>query len=184
MRKIQNQRGAALVIVLALLIVILGLAITFLNRVSIERTSSASYASAANTRQLADAAVNLVQGQIRAATTQGDNIAWASQPGMIRTYGSGSGNSSTASSAFLTAFKLYSASNMVQTSNATLLIEDAPAATWASDKAIWTDINAPVTVTAAAGNSTSYPIIDPSLAGTVQGFTITAAPGATNGQPV
>ena len=184
MRKIQNQRGAALVIVLALLIVILGLAITFLNRVSIERTSSASYASAANTRQLADAAVNLVQGQIRAATTQGDNIAWASQPGMIRTYGSGSGNSSTASSAFLTAFKLYSASNMVQTSKDTLSTEDAPAATWASDKAIWTDINAPVTVTAAAGNSTSYPIIDPSLAGTVQGFTITAAPGATNGQPV
>ena len=184
MRKIQNQKGAALVIVLALLIVILGLAITFLNRVSIERTSSASYASAANTRQLADAAVNLVQGQIRAATTQGDNIAWASQPGMIRTYGSGSGNSSTASSAFLTAFKLYSASNMVQTSNATLSTEDAPVATWASDKAIWTDINAPVTVTAAAGNSTSYPVIDPSLAGTVQGFTITAAPGATTDQPV
>ena len=184
MRKIQNQKGAALVIVLALLIVILGLAITFLNRVSIERTSSASYASAANTRQLADAAVNLVQGQIRAATTQGDNIAWASQPGMIRTYGSGSGNSSTASSAFLTAFKLYSASNMVQTSNATLSTEDAPAATWASDKAIWTDINAPVTVTAAAGNSTSYPVIDPSLAGTVQGFTITAAPGASTDQPV
>ena len=184
MRKKQNQKGAALVIVLALLIVILGLAITFLNRVSIERTSSASYASAANTRQLADAAVNLVQGQIRAATTQGDNIAWASQPGMIRTYGSGSGNSSTASSAFFKAFKLYSASNMVQTSNATLSTEDAPASTWASDKAIWTDINAPVTMTAAAGNSTSYPIIDPSLAGTVQGFTITAAPGATTGQPV
>ena len=165
MRKIQNQKGAALIIVLALLIVILGLAITFLNRVSIERTSSASYASAANTRQLADTAVNLVQGQIRAATTQGDNIAWASQPGMIRTYGSGSGNSSTASSNLLKAFKLYSASNMVQTSNASLTIEDAPASTWATDKAVWTDLNAPVVITNGTNTTVQFPIIDPLVLG-------------------
>lgn len=170
MRRIQNQKGAALVIVLALLIVILGLAITFLNRVSIERTSSASYASAANTRQLADTAVNLVQGQIRAATTQGDNIAWASQPGMIRTYGSLSGSTSTASAALLKAFKLYSASNMVQTSSATLTTEDAPAATWAVDKATWTDLNAPVSVTINGTDTVQFPIIDPAAIGSVSGF--------------
>jgi uncharacterized protein (TIGR02600 family) len=170
MRKIHNQKGAALVIVLALLVVILGLAITFLNRVSIERTSSASYASAANTRQLADTAVNLVQGQIRAATTQGDNIAWASQPGMIRTYGSGSGNSSTASSNLLKAFKLYSASNMVQTSSSTLTTEDAPASTWAADKAIWTDLNAPVTMTSNGTDTVQFPIIDPAAIGSLSGF--------------
>ena len=179
MRKIQNQKGAALVIVLALLIVILGLAVTFLNRVSIERTSSASYASAANTRQLADTAVNLVQGQIRAATTQGDNIAWASQPGMIRTYGSGSGNSSTASSTFLTAFKLYSANNMVQTSSATLTTEDAPASTWAADKAVWTDLNAPVTVTYNGTDTVQFPIIDPAVIGSVTGLSINSTTGPT-----
>ncbi len=187
MRKIQNQKGAALVIVLALLIVILGLAITFLNRVSIERTSSASYASAANTRQLADTAVNLVQGQIRAATTQGDNIAWASQPGMIRTYGNGSGNSSTASSAFLTAFKLYSATNMLQTSSATLTTEDAPASTWAADKAVWTDLNAPVAVTYNGTDTVTYngtdtvqfPIIDPAVIGGVTGFSANSTTGLT-----
>lgn len=177
MRKIQNQKGAALVIVLALLIVILGLAITFLNRVSIERTSSASYASAANTRQLADTAVNLVQGQIRAATTQGDNIAWASQPGMIRTYGSGSGSSSSASSAFLTAFKLYSANNMVQTSSATLTTEDAPASTWAADKAVWTDLNAPVAVTYNGTDTIQFPIIDPAVIGGVTGFSANSTTG-------
>jgi hypothetical protein len=177
MRKIQNQKGAALIIVLALLIVILGLAITFLNRVSIERTSSASYASAANTRQLADTAVNLVQGQIRAATTQGDNIAWASQPGMIRTYGSGSGNSSTASSNLLKAFKLYSADNMVQTSSASLTTEDAPASTWATDKAVWTDLNAPVTVTYNGTDTVQFPIIDPAVIGSVTGLSANSTTG-------
>ena len=179
MRKIQNQKGAALVIVLALLIVIIGLAITFLNRVSIERTSSASYASAANTRQLADTAVNLVQGQIRAATTQGDNIAWASQPGMIRTYGSLSGSTSTAGSALLKAFKLYSASNMVQTSSATLTTEDAPAATWVADKATWTDLNAPVSMTINGNATVQFPIIDPAAIGSVSGFSANSTTGLT-----
>ena len=179
MRKIQNQKGAALVIVLALLIVILGLAITFINRVSIERVSSASYASAANTRQLADTAVNLVQGQIRAATTQGDNIAWASQPGMIRTYGSLSGSTSTANSTLLKAFKLYSASNMVQTSSTNLTIEDAPASTWAADKAVWTDLNAPVTVTYNGVNTVQFPIIDPAVISSVTGFSANSTTGLT-----
>ena len=179
MRKIQNQKGAALVIVLALLIVILGLAITFLNRVSIERTSSASYASAANTRNLADTAVNLVQGQIRAATIQGDNIAWASQPGMIRTYGSLSGSTTTASAALLKAFKLYSASNMVQTSSATLTTEDAPAGTWVADKAIWTDLNAPVSVTINGTDTVQFPIIDPAVISSVSGFSANSTTGLT-----
>ena len=176
MKKIQNQKGAALVIVLALLIVILGLAITFLNRVSIERTSSASYASAANTRNLADTAVNLVQGQIRAATIQGDNIAWASQPGMIRTYGSGS---AAAGSALLRAFKLYSASNMVQTSSATLTTEDSPASTWAADKAVWTDLNAPVSVTINGTDTVQFPIIDPAVISSVTGFSANSTTGLT-----
>jgi uncharacterized protein (TIGR02600 family) len=118
-----------------------------------------------------------VQGQIRAATTQGDNIAWASQPGMIRTYGSGSGNSSTASSALLKAFKLYSADNMVQTSSASLTTEDAPASTWATDKAVWTDLNAPVTVTYNGTDTVQFPIIDPAVIDSVTGLSANSTTG-------
>jgi len=66
-----TRRGMALVIVLAMLVILLGLAITFMSRVRIERIASSSFAGATATRQLADVAVNLVQGQIQEATTLG-----------------------------------------------------------------------------------------------------------------
>ena len=176
------EQGVALVIVLGMLVIILGLAMTFLSRVSIERSSAASYAASATTRQLADTAVSLVQGQIRDATTLGGNVAWASQPGMIRTFASGSGPSFTASNSLHRVYKLYSASELISTAYAAGA--DAPPATWAADRAVWSDLNAP-----ASGPSGAlvYPILDPGAEGSVEGFDITAtAPttGTTNPAPM
>lgn len=169
-----TRRGVALIIVLGLLVIILGLAVTFLNRTTIERGASASYAANAFTRQFADTAVNLVEGQIHRATTLGRNAAWASQPGMIRTFGMGAGPYTASTNALLN-FKLYSAPDMV--TPATTFTGDVPPANWAGEKALWTDLNAPV--------RGIYPILDPGAISTpVEEFSITNAPGTTTAQPV
>lgn len=166
-----------MVIVMALLVIVLGLAITFLSRMSIERSASAGYAASASTRQLADSAVNIVQGQIRDATTQGLTVAWASQPGMIRTFGNSAGGPT------LKAYKLYSSDKLILDSPTVAdLNEDLPVSSWASDRAVWTDLNAPVLANGVA----SYPIIDPAAVGQVEGFSLSGAPisGTTNPAPM
>ncbi|MEI6034748.1 MAG: Verru_Chthon cassette protein A [Verrucomicrobiae bacterium] len=180
----RSSRGIALVVVLAFLVILLGLAVTFLTRTSLERSASASFAASSGTRQLADAAVNLAQAQIKSATNLGGNVAWASQPGMIRTFGSGSSGSYTAGASPLLNFKLYSATDMVTSSGN--FTGDIPSAAWSSDKAIWTDLNAPVKTPDPSIPGASlpiYPILDPGALGKVEGFSLTAAPGATTDQP-
>jgi len=173
-------RGAALVIILCLIVIVLGIASTFLMRVRFERTSAASEASAAITRTLADATVNLVQGQIKDATSLGFNAAWASQPGMIRTFAKGSPGSLAASSNLFRAYKLYSASELISTSYANGA--DAPPADWATRPALYTDLNAPV----ASGGKLHYPILDAGAIDHVEGFSVTAAPvqGTSNTIPM
>lgn len=163
-----SRTGAALIIILGLLIIVFGLAVTFLNRTTVERNASASFAASASTRQLADTAVQIVKGSIRDATTQGTSVAWTSQPGLIRTFDHG-GNP-------LRAYKLYSAIELIPTAAdfATSLAGDLPPASWAGDPAIWTDLNAPVLV----GSTKNYPILDPSAVGSVEGFAISAPVGA------
>lgn len=163
------RSGAALVIILGLLIIVFGLVVTFLNRASVERNASASFAASTTTRQLADTAVQLVQGSIRDATTQGTTVAWASQPGMIRTFDS--------NGLLVRAYKLYSSAQMIPVGNASFsqsIAADIPPPTWAADTALWTDLNAPVTV----GSTKNYPILDPAVEGSVEGFKIVAPPGA------
>ncbi len=161
-----SRSGFALVIVLGILVLLVALVIGFLLSAATERTAASSYKSSVFARQLADTAVSVVQGQINVATTQGSNVAWASQPGMVRTFDSGG--------ALINAYKLYSAPNMI--SSTFSLPVDAPPANWAASPATWTDLNAPVEV-----NGTNiYPILDPSA--TADGFSITAAPGATANQ--
>src|SRR5436190_13794957 len=104
----QNRRGAALIIVVAFLVLISALVIIFYARVGTDLAASRSYAEGINARQLADSAVGVVMGQIREATTV-KNGAWASQPGMIRVYGTGK---EVASNAYAF-YKLYSSHDLV-----------------------------------------------------------------------
>ncbi|CAN5438443.1 hypothetical protein BH09VER1_BH09VER1_46320 [soil metagenome] len=162
-----KQRGVALVIVMALLVIVLGLCVGFLSRVQIERKASTLSTSSVNTRLLADTAVRLVQAQIHDATSLGSNVAWASQPGMIRTFGTAA---LTASSAPLRQYKLYSCDAMI-TSDATssFITADLPPSDWSSRPAQWTDLNAPIN----SAGVTVYPILDPDAQ--VDGFSISAA---------
>jgi len=136
----------ALVIVLGMLILVLILVVAFFSSVSVELQSAKRYASGADARSLADSAVSLVISQIQGATAAPD-LAWASQPGMIRTYD----NTGTAT----TAYKLYS-SGVLQFTGSYNSAADVPAG-WAADTMLFTDLNKPVAV----AGSNHYPIIDP-----------------------
>lgn len=83
----QNQ-GAALVIVLSILTILVTLVLAFFSMVQTESQSSTSFAESVEVRNLTDVPVNLVVSQLRKAT---ENLApvgtetafktWSSQPG-------------------------------------------------------------------------------------------------------
>jgi len=173
----------ALVIVLAMLVLLTGLVVAFFSAVTGDSGSSAIYSNDERSKQLSESAVNLVMGQIIEATkgfkTSGgasdytQPLAWASQPGAIRTFD----NSGTAGNVF----KLYSAQSLVESGSGNFTT-DVPS-TWAADNATFTDLNAPVQNAAGAA---IYPIVDPTALGSVEGFSITGAPttGTTNAAPM
>lgn len=144
----QRRQGFALIIVLSILVLLMVLVVGFISRVGTERSAAAGAQASVSSRQLADTAVNLVQGQIQLAATQGSSVAWVSQPGMVRTFDT--------TGKLLSAYKLYSAADMV--GNSVNLTADLPAATWQADTAHWTDLNSPVE----ANGSKQFPIFDPS----------------------
>ena len=173
----------ALVIVLAIFVLVLGLCVGFLSRVSTERNSSKRYASSVDARLLADSAVQIVQGQIDSATTQGTEVAWSSQPGLVRTYDS--------SGKPLRSYKLYSSPAMQPAGALDPAAEAASLAGWFDSPAIYTDLNVPED-SDFDGTPDIWPILDPSSlqsSSAPEGFHITGAPsgaslGFTNPAPM
>ena len=156
-------KGAALVIVLGVLVLLLAIVVGFLSRVAVERSSAASYSHAAAAARLSEASVQLVQAQIEYASTRGNGSLWVSQPGMVRTFDL-AGNQ--------TSYKLYSARQMAATDNGTTLLSaDAPPTGWASSPAEWVDLNAPVV----SGTDRYFPILNPGAIGHVPGFSVNAS---------
>ncbi len=155
-RKTAHRRGIALLIVLAILVLITGLVVAFFSAANTELASAKSYAGGSSSQQLADAATQLAIGSIRKATSDtstspsGTDVAWASQPGMIRTWDS-KGNARNI-------YKLFSSSNL----EATPPYDPAAAGDLDPDfdnkPAIFVDLNAPV---ADASAVVHYPIVDP-----------------------
>lgn len=179
-RKRARSRGVALLIVLALLVLITGLVVAFFSTATNELASAKNYAGGSSSQQLADAATQLAIGTIRKATSDtstspsGTDVAWASQPGMIRTWDS-NGNARKV-------YKLFSASNLEATPP-----YDPSAGDLDSDfdkkPALFTDLNAPVADPAGASH---YPIMDPFCAASkssgdvpkIAGFYLTNPPTA------
>ena len=148
-RRFQNSSGMALVIVLGMLVLVLILVIAFFSSVSVDLQSAKRYSSGTAAKTLADSAVSLVISQIQDATAA-PNLAWASQPGMIRTYND--------QGAPVTAFKLYSSNQLrVDGGFGTALQAAEVPGDWAGSPTLFTDLNRPVAV--AGGNH--YPILDP-----------------------
>ena len=172
-KKRQGQRSVAIVSVLILVVLITAVVLGFLITSGLEQTSSRSYKASSSNRLMADTAINLVQGEINEATSQGMNFAWASQPGAIRVYDN--------TGALSKIYKLYSAQNLTVTSASAMDTastaagaNDMPPLTWSSDPALWVDLNA--SASDSQGN-THYPILNPTQASGVDGFSI----GTTQG---
>lgn len=148
----RRRSAAALIIVLSLVVLITVMVVGLLQRAGSERISAANYKATAGTRQLADTAINLVQGQVNQATSKGSSYAWASQPGAIRLFKN--------DGSLDTVYRLYSAP-MLTTTKASDLGSDLPAAadtSWQTKSSpIWVDINAPAI---SATGALSYPIVD------------------------
>ncbi len=157
-----RNSGIALVLVLGCLVLILALIVGLLTRAGTERNSSNAYSSTTSARQLSEVAINLVQGQITAATTQGGDVTWASQPGMIRTFGTVAEANGRAK--MLLAYKLYSATTLVQDQISLVsgsLPEDTPPEDWASSPGIWSDLNEPIALKVDGVDEQIFPILDP-----------------------
>jgi uncharacterized protein (TIGR02600 family) len=183
------SRGAALIAVLALIVLLAALVTVFLVRTAVERSASASYDAAAGTRLLAETTVNLAQATINEATSGTSGTAWASQPGAIRVFNS--------SGALERIYRLYSGTEIAtSTSSGNILAADLPPANWASEPAVWVDLNKPVTVSGLGGsNYLTYPILDPrdpqnpgsvtapNVLTSLEGFSVANAPGSTPIQP-
>ncbi|MCX6962630.1 MAG: Verru_Chthon cassette protein A [Verrucomicrobia bacterium] len=157
-----HNRGAALVIVLGMLVLVSIVAIGFFARTVTLRKSTANELASSSARSLADTAVNLVQAQIDHATTAGNFTSWASQPGAIRLYNT--------SGTLRTVYRLYSSSSLT-TSTATDLAADLPSSPdWRNSKSLWVDLNAPVDISSNATLTRRFPILDPSSMGAIEGF--------------
>jgi len=165
--------GTALVIVLSCLVLLAALAIGLLNRVESDRANSSAYRGSTLTRNLAEYAINVVMAQISAATKADPTLAWASQPGAIRTY-------SATGSNLVHIYKLYSSLSMVADAFPT---NDTALTGWTNNPALYTDLNAPVVSGTGANARTNYPILDPRASSSVRGFAISGAPEATALQP-
>jgi uncharacterized protein (TIGR02600 family) len=187
----KTKRSFSLVLVLLVLALISILIISFFSGVSSDLSSTTAYANGNGTRELADNVVQLMEAQIKGATTapvdstgavhtfsNGLPFSWASQPGMIRTY--------TAGGTGLMFYKLYSSDNMRtvwnnSTAYAAAMTDDLSTMDM-QDPSKFTDLNSPVTATINGASTTVYPIVDPIALNSdkVAGFSVNSATSPNN----
>ena len=157
---VKQSSGVALLIVLGMLVLLAVIVLAFLTSVTTDLADSKGYENEVQTHMLADSVLDLVEMQIRAAST-GTGQAWISQPGLLRTF----------SSSGTVAYKLYSASRMVDASgtfdpNAGTDLPPKTSASsgtaWPNQPNYWTDLNSPVASGTTTTGSINYifPIID------------------------
>ena len=85
-RNPRPRRGVALLLVLGCLVLLTALILALIISSQNNLKSSKLYANGSSVKTLADSTVSLAMAQIQQATSNGTQVAWASQPGMIRTY--------------------------------------------------------------------------------------------------
>ncbi len=172
--------GSALIIVLASLIFVSVLTVAFLMSMRSKLALSKSGSNASEVKMLAETTVNIAISQVRDATKKSgaNNLAWASQPGMIRLY-----DDSGAAAGY---YKLYSADNMVATSGAFSPASDAVPAAWVDNPAVYTDLNAPANgVFPILNYDAASLLIDPmgTIPADLKGLSLGTVPGSSSSQP-
>jgi uncharacterized protein (TIGR02600 family) len=167
-----HPSGSALLIILGCVALLTILVTAFLISARTEFTTSNFYAKGISAKLLSENVINLVTAQLREGARSTDvntnaPQAWASQPGMIRTY-----DNTGAAHQY---FKLYSSDDMVGTGPFDATTTDIPPTNWSNSPNLYTDLNEPSTTE----NSTRYPILDPGAVGKVDGFSLDMPGGFT-----
>lgn len=171
-RLTSRQRGVAILIVLAVIVLMSVLVLSFFQMSKSEQVQSKVNADMLRSYTLRDTAINLAIGQLREATSPAldpkgiQSWLWTSQPGMIRTFNKDGTNSLL--------YKLYSARQMKvggPTADTDITTEDLPQA-WDEMPTEFVDLNRPVykskvgvaggaNIDSTANLEALYPIIDP-----------------------
>jgi hypothetical protein len=168
----RNRQGFALVLVLIVLVLALAISVFFITAAGRERRGVDLYSRGSQAEHLAGMAVNQVMGLIGEATgenTAAAPVSWASQPGMIRTYGD--------NGAARNVYKLYSWDRQKQAGAGfdPAAADQLPSASWSTDTAHYTDLNQPI--------NDVYPIMDPRAEGVVEGFSVDEGSQIVSGSP-
>lgn len=158
----RQEKGVALVTVLAIVLLMTVLIMSFFTMSRTELASSIKDSENLKARAFADAAVNMVIGQIREGTTfEGASQVlqpWSSQPGAIRSFDL-YGN-------LVRIFKLYSSDQMEDGSTAQAVNRDVER-NWNEKPDQWVDLNEPVVIPNATDPENLnqaelyFPIVDP-----------------------
>lgn len=186
----KSRKGFALVLVVTSLVLMTIMAVSFLLSTGTDLANVRAYSQTLESKRNADLAVNVALSQLTAATSEGTAsapVAWASQPGMIRTW--------SADGSPRTFYRLYSSNQPIQAASlfnpnqdSTDLLNWKNGAANRDFNAIWSDLNSPLE----SGNRRTYPIMPPlltqdSTAGvdpaTISGFNIASPPGYSSGAP-
>lgn len=180
-----RSQGAALVIVLAMVALAMVLVLAVLDTSRSRVKYSRVVAGGLEADALARLPAELVLAQLNAATTQGatpdgELLTWASQPGMIRVFGTTIPKGESRPPA-LQHYRLYSAPAMT-TPTLDAAVEASSLSNWATQPAAYTDLNQPVT---ARSGGLEYPIADPASLGLVEGFAVNGEPpGRSEAHPL
>ncbi len=142
-----KERGIALITVLAILMLTSVLIMAFFSISQNELTASTSYSQGQEAQQLSQSAINIVIHQLRAATENVD-VAWASQPGMIRTWDE---------NGLAAAYKLYSDDTMVAKTTKEFTDDENEIKNWEDNPGVYVDLNEPVI----REDNVYFPILDP-----------------------
>lgn len=183
-----RARGAALVIVLALLALVMVLVIATLDTSRSHARHESLMADGLEADALTQLPANIVLTQLKRATTQetsdeGERVLWTSQPGMIRIFGTKVPSGGDQPQAVMH-HRLYSAPAM-STPTFDVTSETAAIKQWASQPAAFTDLNEPVFINRGGVVVAHHPIADPAMLDVVDGYALrTRPPGADGLHPL
>jgi len=187
-KRAQAACGSSVVIVLVFVAMIMVLLLAVLGTGMQSRKQSAAVARVQEVEALEGLPAQIIITQLQRATlpgttAEGERLTWASQPGMIRVFGTQVSAGTNRPPARMH-YRLYSAPVM---NSATLDLTQEAAAlnSWNVQTSAYTDLNEPVVSNQGGTLVKRFPIADPAAVGRVAGFTLRrAAPGTSAAHPL
>lgn len=167
-----QKKGAALVVVLSLLVMLTVLVTAFFLAVETDTQSATSNHNMGGLRQLSELPLQIIKTQIQAATTLGQTgtleesvNTWTSQPGLLRVFRN--------TGDLVRAYKLYSSSTM--DSDTVSFIGNEIPGNWIETPNRWVNLNEPI-LSVTKSDQKNWPILNPRAVDWAEGLEIANDP--------